>query len=151
MRAPHRRLRFPCILTLAAAIACLAGGGWSLTVLLHFAWTGTLVNGWITATSLREIRSDTDPICIWKVDYSFVDADGVEHAGSDLASDRGMIKSEDVVVEYLRDAPDRSRLHRNRGMAWIGLAFLLVFGVVLLFVAREIGMRRPHRRAIDDA
>jgi hypothetical protein len=144
MRASHRRIRFPFVLALAAAIACLAGGAWSLIVLIHYACTGTVVDGWVTATSLREIRVDPDPICVWNVEYAFVDANGIEHTGSDRASERGAFRSEDVAVEYLRDSPDTSRLLRNRGMAWLGCVILFVFGVVILFVAGEIGMRRPR-------
>lgn len=147
MRLAHRAIRFPTILAIVVGFASFVGGAWSLFILLRFACAGVVVDGWIKSVSLKEVRIDTDPICIWNVDYAFVDEQGVERQGRDSASHRGEFTSDYVAVEYLRDAPQTSRLRRNRGLAWLGCAFL--FGLAL---AIWLALRGAEpRRAVSSA
>ena len=124
----------------------LAMGCAGLLTAVRFACNGSSVMGRIVYFGSKHPKSidlGTSPRGSFYATYQYEDNHGKVHWGTDWLMAARWHVDEVVVVQFLRDSPDTSRLGADEVFAWTVPGLLVVLGAVLL----RIPLRRPSRQA----
>jgi len=142
----HRFFRWPFVLASVGGLVLLVVGAAGLLTAVRFACNGIPVAGRIIyfgAKSPQSIDLGTSPRAMTYATYRYKDDRGQVHWGTEWLMATRWRVGDGVVVQFLRDSPDTSRLGADEVFAWIGPSLLVVLGALLL----RIPLRRPLRAA----
>jgi hypothetical protein len=145
----HRIFRWPFVLASVGGLVLLVMGGAGLSTAVRFACNGVSVGGRIIyfgAKFPKSVDLGTSSRAMVYATYQYEDERGQVHQGTEWLMAARWRVGDDVVVQYLRDSPDTSRLGADEVFAWIMPGLLVVLGALVL----RIPWRRPSRPAGHD-
>jgi hypothetical protein len=143
---PHRFFRWPFVLASIGGLVLLVTGSAGLLTAVRFARNGVSTEGQIVffgAKKPQSIDLGTSPRAMVYATYQYKDDRGKVHWGTEWLMAVRWRVGDGVVVQFLRDSPDTSRLGADEVFAWIVPGLLVVLGALLL----RIPLRRPLRSA----
>ncbi len=145
----HRVFRWPFVLASVGGLALLGMGGAGWLTAVRFACNGSSVGGRIIyfgAKFPQSVDLGTSSRGMVYATYRYEDDRGQVHQGTEWLMAARWRVGDDVVVQFLRDSPDTSRLGADEVFAWIVPGLLVVLGALVL----RIPLRRPLRPAGHD-
>jgi hypothetical protein len=140
---PLPRSKWDRVVLFLGGLAALAAAGLLIAGETRYWRRGVTTTGKVTAIEQKPAGFDqsssqgTTPRYVYRVQYQYTDAAGATYFGELTTSWDKYQEGQEVSVQYLEAAPERSRVAADPDMWWVwpAAALLLLFGLCLVAVA----------------